>query len=195
MVSLVMFARGRVLLPKQRLRLRVHDVSISAALLDVPTFAAFFSPTADRLSPIGVEARILRRFPASHNRLDLEVVGGDRLQMVGALNGHFGEFDYVADIDGSADVARLRSEVERAWQRFAAATVESGQDVQLEAKIHADPRIASYQLGTMLGISHPERQELLEIPTTAERLDRVLLYLAGETGLLRHMLGLGRMGA
>jgi Lon protease-like protein len=65
----------------------------------------------------------------------------------------------------------------------------------LESSIHPDPRIASYQLGTMMPISHPERQELLEIPTTSERLDRVLLYLAGETGLLRHMLGLGRMGA
>ncbi len=47
----------------------------------------------------------------------------------------------------------------------------------------------------MLPLSHPERQELLEISSTSDRLERLLLYLAGETGLLRHMLGLGRMGA
>ena len=195
MPSLVMYSHGRVLFPKQRLRLRVHEAPMSAALAEVSTFATFFSPSVDRPSPIGVEARILHRFPASYDRLDLEVVGGDRLQAVGEPDGRLGQFEYVADPEELADVEQLRSEVERAWQRFAAASVESGRGVHTKSEIHSDPRIASYQMGTMLGISHPERQELLEIPSTTERLQRVLLYLAGETGLLRHMLGLGRMGA
>jgi len=193
--SLVVFPRGRVLLPKQRLRLRVHDTFITRAIGDASTFAAFFTPAADRLSRVGVEARILHRFPASHDRVDLEVVGGERLQGVGEQVGHLRNFDYLEDLDGPGDLEELRSEVERAWRRYAAAAVESGRGLLLESSIHPDPRIASYQLGTMMPISHPERQELLEIPTTSERLDRVLLYLAGETGLLRHMLGLGRMGA
>lgn len=195
MPTLVLFPRGRVLLPKQRLRLRVHDPSMSSTLSDVAGFAAFFSTGPDRLSPIGVEATILGRYPAPHDRVDLEVVGGDRLRMVEDGDGLLREFEYVPESDGPEDVEQLRAEVERAWQRFAAAAVESGRGVQLAAKIHNSPRIASYQLGTMLGISHPERQELLELPTTSERLERVLQILAGETGLLRHMLGLGRMGA
>ncbi len=190
-----MFTRGRVLLPKQRLRLRVHDTAMSATLSDVASFAAFFSAGPDRLSSVGVEATILRRYQAPHDRVDLEVVGGDRLRILGDGEGLLRDFDYVPEADGPGDVENLRVEVERAWQRFAAAAVESGRGVQLAAKIHDSPRIASYQLGTMLGISHPERQELLELPTTSERLERVLLILAGETGLLRHMLGLGRMGA
>ena len=190
-----MFPRGRVLLPKQRLRLRVHDAGMTRALGHAPTFAAFFSPAAARLSPVGVEARILHRFPAPHERVDLEVVGGDRLRAVGEQDGDLRDFEYLEDLEGPGNLEQLRSEIERAWRRFAAAAVESGRGIQLEPKIHPDPRIASYQLGTMLPISHPERQELLEIPTTSERLERVLLYLAGETGLLRHMLGLGRMGA
>ncbi len=195
MPSLVLFPRARVLLPKQRLRLRVHDIKISAALFDVANFAAFFSAGPGRISSIGVEATILRRYRAPHDRVDLEVIGGDRLQATGTGDGLVRDFEYIPDSDGPRDVGQLRAEVERAWQRFAAAAAESGRGMQLAAKIHDSPLIASYQLGTMLGISHPERQELLELPTTSERLERVLLILAGETGLLRHMLGLGRMGA
>lgn len=195
MPSLVIFQRGRVLLPKQRLRLRVHDATMTKALAEAATFAAFFAPTAGRPSPIGVEAQILRRYPASHDRVDIEVMGGDRIRSVGRPENLVGEFEYLEESEGAGDVGVLRADVETAWRRFAAAAVESGRGVQLEAAIHPNPRIASYQLGTMLPLSHPERQELLEIPTTTARLERLLLYLAGETGLLRHMLGLGRMGA
>ena len=168
---------------------------MTSALGEAPTFAAFFTPAPGQLSAVGVEARILHRFPASHDRVDLEVIGGDRIRAVGHSDGPVGEFEYLEDLDGPGNVKELRAEVERSWRRFAAAAVESGRGVQLEPTFHPDPRIASYQLGTMLPLSHPERQELLEISSTSDRLERLLLYLAGETGLLRHMLGLGRMGA
>ena len=96
---------------------------------------------------------------------------------------------------GGGDLELLRDQLERGVQRFAAAAVESGRPASIGSALHADPTLASYQAATVLPISHPERQELLEIETTTERLEQELRIAAGETGVLRHLLGLGRMGS
>lgn len=197
MAELVLFPSGRVLLPGQRLRLRVHDVEVSAALVTADAFCAVFSPRRGELSGIGVRARIVARSDAPDGRLDIEVVGGERLQIPpGVEAGH----DVVGaatvpEQPGGGDLELLRDQLERGVQRFAAAAVESGRPASIGSALHADPTLASYQAATVLPISHPERQELLEIETTTERLEQELRIAAGETGVLRHLLGLGRMGS
>jgi Lon protease-like protein len=101
----------------------------------------------------------------------------------------------LAEPPGEGDVELLRDELVRGVQRLAAAAVESGRPASIASALHADPTLASYQAATVLPISHPERQELLEIETTTERLEQELRIAAGETGVLRHLLGLGRMGS
>ena len=76
-----------------------------------------------------------------------------------------------------------------------AAATESGESAAIHARLHSDPTIASYQAATLLPLLHAERQELLEIGSTSDRLARLLRIVAGETGILRHLLGMGRMGA
>ncbi len=105
------------------------------------------------------------------------------------------EAEVLAEDPGDGDIELLRSELQRAVQRFAAAAVESGRPASISSTLNPDPTIASYQAATLLPISHPERQELLEIETTTLRLQQELRIVAGETGILRHLLGLGRMGA
>jgi Lon protease-like protein len=194
MPGYVLFPRSRVLLPGQRLSLRVHDAHVSSRLADVVEFCAVFS--LGEISPVGVEARIVARSTASHGRLDLEVIGGDRLQ----LDANAQPADAVVEarvLDeerGDGNVELLRTELQRGVQRFAAAAVESGQPGSIASRLNSDPTIASYQVATVLPISHPERQELLEIETTTLRLEQELRIVAGETGILRHLLGLGRMG-
>ena len=194
MAEYVLFPRGRVLLPGQRLRLRVHDVQLSWRLADVDKFCAVFS--LDELSPVGVVARINARSTAPHDRLDLEVVGGARLHIPASAKSSDStvEAEVLAEIVGDGDVELLRSELQRGVQCFAAAAVESGQPGSISSSLNADPTIASYQAATLLPISHPERQELMEIETTSLRLEQALRIVTGETGILRHLLGLGRMG-
>ena len=197
MSELILFPRGRVLLPAQRLRLRVHDVSLSSALAAAEDFCSVFSPRREELSSVGVQARITARSSAPHERLDIEVIGGARLQIpagAAASDGMIGA-EVLAEAPGDGDVELLRSELQRAVQRFAAAAVESGRPASISSTLNPDPTIASYQAATLLPISHPERQELLEIETTTLRLQQELRIVAGETGILRHLLGMGRMGA
>jgi Lon protease-like protein len=195
--KLVLFPRGRVLLPGQRLKLRVYDVGLSVALGRVDEFCAVFSPSGGELSRVGVRTRITSRSAAPHDRLDIEVVGGDRLEVPSSLGQHDAAVGVtvVEELPGDGDLEVLRDELQRGVQRFAAAAVESGRPASISSTLHADPTIASYQAATLLPVSHPERQELLEIETTAERLEQELRIVAGETGVLRHLLGLGRMGA
>jgi Lon protease-like protein len=195
MRNLVLFPGGRVLLPRQRLRLRVHDAGLSGRLSEVDAFCSVFSPHRDELSPLGVVAEITARSAAPDDRLDVELIGGPRVRLGQAgLDGTI-EVEALPELDGDGDLELLRSELQRGVQRFAAAAAESGRPASISAVLHADPTIASYQAATLLPISHPERQELLEIETTTERLEQELRIVDGETGILRHLLGLGRMGA
>lgn len=195
MPELVLFPRGRVLLPGQRLKLRVHDVGLSGLLADVEEFCSVFSPHPDVLSPVGVRAAIGARSDAAHGRLDIEILGGARLRMQGVPRLGTVEADEMAEPIGAGDAEQLRAALQRGYQRFAAAAAESGQPASISSALHPNPTIASYQAATMLPISHPERQELLELATTTDRLEQELRIVAGETGILRHLLGLGRMGA
>jgi Lon protease-like protein len=193
MPEYVLFPRSRVLLPGQRLRLRVHDAHLSSRLAEVDEFCAVFSHNEP--SRVGVVARVVARSAASFDRLDLEVIGGARLRLFTDARPAAAtvEGELLAEEVGDRDVGLLRSELQRGVRRFAAAAVESGRSGSLFSSLNADPTIASYQAATILPISHPERQELLEIETTTLRLEQELRIVAGETGILRHLLGLGRM--
>ena len=194
MTEFVLFARGRVLLPGQRLRFRVHDGDVSSRLSEVDEFCAAF--TDGELGSVGVVARITGRSGAPDDRLDLEVIGGPRLRIPAGTRATDATVtaEVLAEVAGDGDVDLLRSELQRGVQRFAAAAAESGQPASIASRLNADPTVASYQAATLLPISHPERQELLEIETTTLRLEQELRIVAGETGILRHLLGLGRMG-
>ncbi len=196
MPTLPLIIRPRVLLPRQRLQFRLHDTAGAAALNGHDVFASVFSARAGHVSAIGVAARIIARQPASHDRLDVEVIGEGRVAVEeGTTTGELIEVRYLDEPPGTGDVELLRAELEGAWKRFAAAATESGESAAIHARLHADPVIASYQAATLLPLLHAERQELLEIGSTSARLERLLRIVAGETGVLRHLLGTGRMGA
>ena len=194
MPTFTVFPRGRVLLPQQRLRLRVYDAQLATSLASVDEFCSVFGPEPV-IGAIGVRAVIADRSTSPNGRLDVEVVGGARLRLTALGDGMTVQADEMPELAGDGDLEALRSELERGCRRFAAAAAESGQPASISSSLHPDPTIASYQAATVLPISHPERQELLEIETTSQRLEQELRIVAGETGILRHMLGLGRMGA
>ncbi|MDH3606104.1 MAG: hypothetical protein OER12_03825 [Acidimicrobiia bacterium] len=193
MPRFVAFPRSRVLLPAQRLNLRVYDPALTGRLAGVEEFCSVFASVPEA-GAIGVRASITARSTSSDGRLDIQVLGRARLRL-SEPTAESVEAEELPEPLGDGDVELLRRELERGCRRFAAAAVESGQPASISSSLHADPTIASYQAATILPISHPERQELLEIDTTTGRLEQELRIVAGETGILRHMLGLGRMGA
>lgn len=196
-MALPLVVRSRVLLPRQRLKMRVHDTSAARSVATGDSFVSLFSARAGHRSTVGVEARVVAHTSASHDRLDVEAVGGRRVVVAGpaAESGDLVDVEYLEETPGSGDLGLLRDELERGWKRFAAAATESGESATIHGRLSADPVVASYQAATLLPLLHPERQELLEIPTTTDRLEHLLRIVAGETGILRHLLGMGRMGA
>jgi len=89
-----------------------------------------------------------------------------------------------ADIGG-----HLVPSVERALRTYLAARVESGESGNVHIHLSHDPVAASHEVASHLRISWPEVQELLEAGSADERLERALLVLRRETGLLRSVLG------
>lgn len=197
MTQLPLVVRPRVLLPRQRLKLRINDERAAASVTGHGVFAAVFSVGPGHISEVGVEAQILAQSAAPDARLDVDVIGGRRVRFSEPPQetGLFATVTYLDEPPGTGDVELLREELQRGWRRFAAAAAESGSAAAIHTRLHVDPVTASYQAATLLPLLHPERQELLEILTTSKRLDRLLQIMAGETGLLLHMLGTGRMGA
>ena len=197
MPALSLVIRSRVLLPRQRLQLRVHDIGAAEAIAGFDSFASVFSARPGHVSGVGVEAHVVARLPATHGRLDVEVIGRRRFRMADreGSSGDRVEVEFLEEPLGSGDLDLLLDELQRGWRRFAAAAAESGEAAAIHARLHRDPVIASYQAATLLPLLHPERQELLEITTTTDRLERLLRIVAGETGILRHLLATGRMGA
>ncbi len=91
---------------------------------------------------------------------------------------------------GRADVdPAVITEVERTLRRYLAARAEAGDRVDLGVCLSRDPVRASHEVASLLRISWPEVQDLLEAGAAPERLSHALALLARETELLRSFLG------
>jgi Lon protease-like protein len=88
-----------------------------------------------------------------------------------------------------ADAAR--SDVLAAARRYRAALAEFGYPSNVLAAVPEDPIDASYRLASVLRISEPERQHVLESPTAAERLGLLATVFARERVLLEATISAG----
>jgi Lon protease-like protein len=79
--------------------------------------------------------------------------------------------------------------VERALRGYMAARAEAGFGGDVHVAISRDPVIASHQVASLLEISWPEVQDILEAGDASERLEREFTVLTRETALLRAVLG------
>jgi len=88
-----------------------------------------------------------------------------------------------------AEVAR--SDVLAAARRYRAALAELGYPSNVLAAVPEDPIDASYRLASVLRISEPERQHVLESPTATERLELLATVFARERLLLEATISAG----
>jgi hypothetical protein len=148
-----------------------------------------FGSDADVISArVGTVARVEAVRPGAAGGLYLDAVG-EALVIVEAEADPGMVWVGAVDPPHAAVPAGLLQSVQRAVQGYMAARVESGEPGDIRITISDDPVAASHEVASLLRISWPEVQELLEAGPVGDRLGRALLVLRRETGLLRSVLG------
>ncbi len=173
---------------EQRYRLLV------SALLDLPEGAPrHFGVIATRpggdpetfegLYPVGCTAQIREVTPYDDGRFDLVTVGQVRFSLQGLDKEadtpyHTGLVDFIGEPDGPGDVDAA---AELVGLRFAAYRDRLRVE---QSGVPTEPRVLSYLVAAAAVLELPERQALLEAPSTHERLTAELSLLRREIGLL-----------
>ena len=82
-------------------------------------------------------------------------------------------------------------ELTRALRRYLAVLAESGRPANITVEISSNAAMASYQVASLLRLSNPEVQELMEANGVEERVEREVRLLELETQLLERTMGAG----
>lgn len=197
---LPLFPLNAVLVPGLVLPLRVFEPRyrvLVKALLELPEDAERqFGVIAIRsgrevgadgvraLYAVGCTAELREVTSHSDGRYDLVTVGETRFRLVGLDEGagtpyHTGLVDFISEEDGDGDLAGLARRVTR---RFADYREQLGVEV---TELPEQPQVVSYLVAAAVVLDLPERQGLLEQPTTADRLRAELEILRRECALVK----------
>ena len=137
----------------------------------------------DALHAVGCTAELREVTPYPDGRFDLVTVGENRFRLVGldeeaGTPYHTGFVDFFPERDGNGDVAALARGV---TARFGEYRERLGVDV---TELPEQPQVVSYLVAAAVVLDLPERQALLEQPTTADRLRAELEMLRREVALV-----------
>jgi Lon protease-like protein len=138
---------------------------------------------ARALHAVGCTAELREVTPYSDGRYDLVTVGETRFRLAGLDDGagtpyDTGFVDFLPEQDGDGDVEALTN---RVIAGFAAYRERLGVEV---TELPDQPQVVSYLVAAAVVLDLPERQGLLEQPTTADRLRAELELLRRETALV-----------
>jgi uncharacterized protein len=194
---LPLFPLSTVLVPGLVLPLHIFEQRyrlLIRALMDLPEGAPrHFGVIATRpgrdpetlegLYPVGCTAQIREVTPYDDGRFDLVTVGQSRFTLRGLDEDagtpyHTGLVDFIGEPDGPGDVDAA---AELVGLRFAAYRDRLRVE---QSGVPTEPRVLSYLVAAAAVLELPERQSLLEAPTTHERLTAELSLLRREIGLL-----------
>ena len=138
---------------------------------------------ARALHAVGCTAELREVTPYADGRFDLVTVGENRFRLVGLDEDagtpyHTGFVDFLPERDGDGDVLSLSRQV---TARFAEYRERLGVEV---IELPEQPQVVSYLVAAAVVLDLPDRQALLEEPTTAERLRAELELLRREVALV-----------
>jgi len=197
-VRLPLFPLSSVLVPGLVMPLHVFEPRyrvLVKALMELPESAPrHFGVVAIRsghevggdvpdLYEVGCTAELREVTPYSDGRFDIVSVGHLRFRLAGldpaaGTPYHTGLVDFLEERDGDGDLTGL---AEGVALRFAAYR----QRLRVEqAGVPTDPRVLSYLVAAAAVLDLPDRQRLLEAPTTADRLRAELALLRAEIRLI-----------
>ena len=138
---------------------------------------------AHALYGMGCTAELREVTPYSDGRYDLVTVGETRFRLLGLDEDagtpyHTGFVEFVSEEDGDGDVSAL---AERVTERFADYRERLGVEV---TELPDQPQVISYLVAAAVVLELPERQGLLEQPTTSDRLRAEIGLLRRESALI-----------
>ena len=136
------------------------------------------------LHPVGCTAELREVTPYSDGRFDVVAVGETRFQISGldqtAGTPYLtGLVDFLPEPDGDGDLPGLAGAVIR---QFAAYRRQLGVEV---TELPDDPRVVSYLVAAAAVLEVTTRQQLLEQPTTCDRLRHEVALLSRERALVK----------
>ncbi len=138
---------------------------------------------------VGTHMRVEAWSDLGERRVALQAVGQQRFA-VHRLTAHpypVAEVDFLPEGE-PPKLAELEARIRPLLRRYLATAAESGEGGDVMLDIAADPVALSFQVASVVRLSAPERQELLELPTDV-RLQRELRLLSREIDLLERIMG------
>jgi Lon protease-like protein len=152
-----------------------HEVGSGAVPYEVGTLAQL-----DDIKELADGRYDLKVVGASRFRID--ALSRDRPYLVGAVH-------YLQDRPAPIDVTKhLATAVTASFRGYATQLQGIGQQDPIELQLPSDPELLSYLVAAALQVETAQRQRLLEIDDTAERLAACLRLLRREAALLDRML-------
>jgi Lon protease-like protein len=152
-----------------------HEVGAGAVPYDVGTLAQL-----EEIEELPDGRYNLRVIGAS--RFHIDALSRDRPYLVGAVH-------YLQDAPAAIeDSQRLAAAVTTAFRQYATQLRGIGHADPAEFEVPSDPELLSYLVAAELQVETAERQRLLEIDDTAERLAAGLRLLRREAALLDRIL-------
>ena len=198
-----LFPLNHVLLPAMPLPLHIFEPRYRELLADVTSgpqracFGVVFLTRGTEVGTSGVSeepefaevgtiAEVLEIQPYDDGTSDLLTVGSQRFRITGLVPGKpylQAQVDYLPETDGELS-AELRDGAVRLASEYAGLLARGGVRAD-DDELPEDHTRLSYQLAAQLPIDPDDRQALLALPTTAERLGRIAAVLRREIALLR----------
>lgn len=143
---------------------------------------------------VGTLARIVAIDRLEDGRMNIVTVGTRRFQLLGYSTEKkpymVGDIEPLSDDPADQERARaLAREVGPIVQRYVALSQAAAEQELVPLQLPSDPEELSYLIGAVLRIRNRERQRLLEMRSTVERLSREQEILERESRGLQEFLG------
>jgi uncharacterized protein len=201
-IEIPLFPLGSVLFPHMPMSLHIFEERYRTMMRDCQAASTTFGIVAIRQGlevgltatpyEVGTLAQIDDLEELPDGRFDLTVIGASRFH-IDALSFRppylVATVHYLEDLPvPAADTERLAVAVTAAFHGYATQLRGVGQGDPLDFALPSDPELLSYLVAAAMQVETVQRQRLLEIDGTAERLSALLRLLRREAALLDRML-------
>jgi Lon protease-like protein len=201
-IEVPLFPLGTVLFPHMPMSLHIFEERYKAMMRDCQRESTTFGIVAIRSGQetgggavpyeVGTLAQLDEIEELPDGGYNLVVIGASRFHIDGFSHHRpylVGSVHYLQDIPAAADdTERLATAVTAAFRGYASQLRGIGQEDPFEFGLPADPELLSYLVAAAMQVETAQRQRLLEIDGTAERLAACLRLLRREAALLDRML-------
>jgi Lon protease-like protein len=201
-IEVPLFPLGTVLFPHMPMALHIFEERYKAMMRDCQRASTTFGIVAIQSGQetgggavpyqVGTLAQIDEIEELPDGGYNLAVVGASRFH-IDSVSHHrpylVGSVHYLQDIPTPADdTERLAAAVTLAFRGYAGQLRGIGQEDPFEFGLPSDPELLSYLVAAAMQVETAQRQRLLEIDGTADRLTACLRLLRREAALLDRML-------